>query len=68
MQNKIDRLVYDVDEIQQFLGMKRTSIYRYLDKVYETQKPFRVTRIGRIYKIPKKPFDQWINKLNNHEE
>jgi len=53
--------VYSAEDIQQLLGVGRSKVYEYLEKVYKDQKPFRVLKIGRIYRIPKDSFDRWIN-------
>lgn len=53
--------VYSAEDIQQLLGVGRSKVYEYLEKVYKDQEPFRVLKIGRIYRIPKDSFDRWIN-------
>lgn len=53
--------VYSAEDVQQILGIGRSKVYDYLEKVYKQKKPFRVIKIGRIYRIPKEPFDKWIN-------
>ncbi|MEY8515532.1 cysteine-rich KTR domain-containing protein [Lachnospiraceae bacterium 29-84] len=30
-------------------------------EAYERQKPFRVIKIGKLYRVPKEGFDQWLN-------
>lgn len=62
-----DKKVYEVEEIQKILGISRTKIYEYIKEVYKTQKPFVVIKIGNLYRIPKKPFDNWIEgKLDSY--
>ena len=56
-----DKLVYEAEDIKGFLGLGKNKIYDYLDKVYEDKYPFKVIKIGKLYKIPKKSFDEWIN-------
>lgn len=53
--------VYSAEDIQQLLGVGRSKVYEYLEKVYKEQTPFRVLKIGRVYRIPKDSFDRWIN-------
>lgn len=53
--------VYEVVDIQKMLGLGRTKTYEFLDGVYQKQKPFNVIKIGKLYKIPKDSFDQWVN-------
>lgn len=60
---KKETMVYDVSEVQELLGLGRTTVYVFIREVYENQKPFRVIKIGSNYKIPKDPFDNWIQGL-----
>lgn len=53
--------VYSAEDIQRLLGIGRSKVYDYLEKVYKEKKPFRVIKIGRIYRIPKESFDSWIS-------
>lgn len=68
MPNQDMKKVYDITEIQKFLGVGRSSAYKFLEKVFANQKPFTVIKIGKLYRIPKESFDQWINagmKIDN---
>ena len=56
----ISRKVYDAEDVQKLLGLGRTKTYEFLDEVYQKQEPFRVIRIGKVYRIPCKPFEQWL--------
>ena len=60
MKNKVESAVYTASEIQEFLQLGRTKTYDFLESVYEKQAPFRVLRIGRIFRIPKDDFDRWL--------
>ena len=31
------------------------------DKVYKEQKPFRVLKFGKVIRVPKVSFDNWLN-------
>lgn len=53
--------VYDVEDIQKILGLGRSRTYQFLDEVYRMQKPFHVKKIGRLYRVPKEPFDRWLD-------
>lgn len=53
--------VYDVVEIQEILGIGRSKVYEFLEKVFKEQKPFLVIKIGKLYKVPKESFDKWIS-------
>ncbi len=57
----IQAKVYDAEDIQQILGLGRSKTYEFLAEVNKKQKPFRVIKIGRIYRIPKDSFDKWID-------
>lgn len=57
----IEKKVYDAEDIQKLLGIGRSKAYTFLDEVYENPKPFRVVKIGRLYRVPKEAFDKWLN-------
>lgn len=46
-------MLYDIDDIQKLLGVGRTMAYDLVKKAYKTQDPFRVIKVGRLYRIPK---------------
>ncbi len=56
-----DKKVYEPRDIQRQLGLCRNTLYEFLEDVYKTQQPFIVIKIGKLYKIPKEPFDKWIS-------
>ena len=62
--NEEDRKVYSSSDIQKILGLGRSKIYSFLEDVYKKQYPFRVIKIGKLYKVPKEPFDNWLNLYN----
>ena len=53
--------VYHPKEIQKMLGLGKESVYVFLEEVYKNKKPFIVIKIGKLYKIPKEPFNRWLN-------
>ena len=57
---EVSCMVYTAEEIQAMLHIGRNNIYDYLGDVYREQYPFRVIKIGKQYRIPKVPFDKWI--------
>ena len=57
----ISKKVYDAEDIQKLLGLGRTKAYEFLDEVYKNQNPFRVIKIGKVYKIPCLSFERWLN-------
>lgn len=58
---EISKKVYEAEDIQKLLGIGRTKVYEFLDQVYQKQEPFRVIKIGKMYKIPCRPFDKWLS-------
>lgn len=62
--NTENKQVYSISEIQKLLGLERTKTYNFLDEVYKKQEPFRVIKIGKLYRIPKDSFDKWLNSSN----
>ena len=52
----VDRMVYTAEDIQKILGLGRSVTYTFLE-----QKPFKVLKVGKMYRVPKKGFDQWLN-------
>lgn len=63
-----EKKVYSAVEVQKILGLGRNILYNYLDDVYKKQYPFRVIKIGKIYKIPKLSFDNWLNCITSKED
>ena len=52
-----DKRTYTVDEIQDILGISRTSAYNLVK-----QKSFHSVRIGGSIRISKKSFDAWLDQ------
>ena len=52
---QFDKITYTVDEIQDILGIGRSSAYNLVK-----QKVFPSVRIGRAIRIPVKPFQDWL--------
>lgn len=57
----MDAKVYNPSEVAKMLGLGRTRVYEYLEEVFKVQDPFVVIKVGKLYKIPKGPFDKWIS-------
>lgn len=55
------QLVYDASDIQKILGLSKSKVYLWLEEVYKEQMPFRVIKIGKLYRIPKESFDEWLS-------
>ena len=54
MESKI--LFYDVVDIQEMLGLGRSTTYNWIHAIFKVQQPFKVVKVGKLYKIPKKIF------------
>lgn len=52
--------VYLAEDIQAVLGLGRSKTYEYLQEVYRNQSPFRVIKVGRLFRVPKNSFDNWL--------
>lgn len=61
MENKTVKKVYEVEEIQNILGISRSAAYELIRETYKMQHPFKVLKIGNLYRAPKVPFDNWLN-------
>lgn len=55
--------MYEIEDVQDMLGICRTNAYDLVKKAYKDQGPFRVIKIGRLYRIPKKSFDNWLDQV-----
>ena len=60
-EKEMEKKVYRADEIKQILGIGRSKTYMFLDEVYRKKSPFRVIKIGKIYRVPKESFDKWLD-------
>lgn len=58
-----EKRVYNASEIQKILGLGRNALYKFLEETYKNQKPFRILKFGKLYRIPKEGFDKWLNKI-----
>jgi hypothetical protein len=55
--------VYMASDVQKALGIGRSKTYQFLEEVYKKQEPFRVIKVGKLFRIPQKSFDEWINAV-----
>ena len=51
---------YTVQDLQNILGVGRKSVYSLLRR-----NEFRWIRVGAVYRIPKKSFDEWLASGNS---
>ena len=63
VEKHMETMVYLASDIQKALGLGRSKTYLFLDEVYRQQEnpPFRVIKVGKLFRVPKKSFDDWIN-------
>ena len=59
-----DKKVYNAEEIQEILGIGRSKTYTFLDEAYRNQKPFRVLKVGKLFRVPKQSFDDWLDGIS----
>lgn len=58
----VDQQVYLVADIQRMLGIGKSKAYTFLEDVYNQKKPpFKVLKIGKLFRVPKRGFDEWLN-------
>lgn len=62
IENDYDKRIYTVEEIQDILGVSKTSAYN-LVKI----NVFHSVKIGDHYRISKKSFDKWLDGGNEDE-
>ena len=60
----LDRLpTADPAEIRVILGISKSRVYTFLAEIYKQKNPpFRVIKIGKLFRIPKVSFDEWLAK------
>ena len=58
-----EKRVYTVDEIQDILGVSKTTTYQLIKS-----KVFHSVRVVGQYRISKKSFDNWLDNLDNSED
>ena len=59
---EMDQQVYLAADIQRLLSIGKSRSYTFLEDVYrQSNPPFRVLKIGKLYRVPKEGFDRWLN-------
>lgn len=53
--------VYLASDIQRALSLGRSKTYQFLEEVYQKQEPFRVIKVGKLFRVPQKSFDEWLD-------
>lgn len=57
-----EKTVYNAEDIQTILGIGKNKVYEFLEDVYLNTHFFKVIKIGKLYKVPIKSFDSWLNE------
>lgn len=57
-----EKIVYNPEDIQIILGLGKNKVYEFLEDVYKNTHFFKVIKIGKLYKVPIKSFDSWLNE------
>lgn len=55
--------VYLASDIQKALSLGRSKTYQFLEEVYQKQEPFRVIKVGKLFRVPQKSFDDWLDAV-----
>ena len=53
-----EKRCYTVKELQEILGISRSTVYELLKR-----NEFRWIQVGTKYRISKKSFDEWLDKM-----
>ena len=58
----VEQQVYLAADIQRMLGIGKSKSYTFLEEIYKQKDPpFRVLKIGKLFRVPKRGFDEWLN-------
>ena len=57
-----EKIDYNPEDIQIILGIGKNKVYEFLEDVYMNKHFFKVIKIGKLYKVPIKSFDSWLNE------
>ena len=53
--------VYLAEDIQRILRIGRSKTYQFLEEAYMENKFFRVIKVGKLFRVPKDSFDNWLS-------
>ena len=56
-----NKKVYEAEDIQKILKIGKNKVYDFLEDVYSNTHSFKVIKIGKLYRVPKKSFNDWLN-------
>ena len=61
-ESTVNQQVYLAADIQKILGIGKSKSYTFLEEIYNQKNPpFKVLKIGKLFRVPKKGFDEWVN-------
>ena len=65
----IEAVVYTPKDIQKLMHLSKSSTYAFLKRIFQSKNPpFRIIKIGRLLRVIRKDFDEWIAEVHNKEE
>ena len=56
-----NKKVYEAEDLQKILKIGKNKVYNFLEDVYSNTHFFKVIKIGKLYRVPKKSFNDWLN-------
>ena len=54
--------IYEAGDIQRILKIGKNKVYCFFFFLYSRTHYFKVIKIGKLYRVPKKSFDKWFNE------
>lgn len=57
----MEKKIFTAKDIPEILGICEKTAYNLIRQALDTGKMFKVIKIGRLYKIPVKPFLDWLD-------
>ena len=62
-EKSVEVQVYYPAEIRVILGISKSRVYTFLAEIYkQTNPPFKVIKIGKLFRVPKRSFDEWLSQ------
>ena len=63
VEKSVEIQVYYPAEIKEILGISKSRVYTFLDEIYKAKNPpFRVIKVGKLFRVPKRSFDEWLTQ------
>ena len=62
-ERNVEVQVYYPAEIRVILGISKSRVYTFLAEIYKQKNPpFKVIKIGKLFRVPKRSFDKWLSQ------